>query len=92
MRLYHGTTAQAAEQIRQQGEIEAGRYFGGIVGVALTPRRDVAAEFAGEGGVVFAVDVDTQNLVVDPESVDHDDVARALDEQSSVYALGNVRI
>lgn len=81
--LYHGTTESAARQIEECGFVEPGMYFGGITGVALTPRRDVAAEF---GDVVFEFNVEESELVVDPESFDGDLVA-ALNCGASVYYI-----
>ena len=90
--LYHGTNADGAKSILDSGIIDSGSYYGGIVGVALTPRKNIAEEFAGEGGAVFQVIVPVERLVVDPESYDPDlmgDVADAIDDGASVYALGD---
>ena len=90
--LYHGTNADGAKSILDSGMIDSGSYYGGIVGVALTPRKNLAEEFAGEGGAVFHVSVPVERLVVDPESYDPDsmsDVLAAISDGASVYALGD---
>jgi len=98
MILYHGTDTAGAARIRAEGVIRAGRYYGGITGVALTPRHDVAAEFAADDfdpeieGEVFAVEVPLSALVVDPESCNHDDVEQALREGVSVYYTGDLTL
>ena len=90
MKLYHGTDAEGAEEINNDGHIKAGHnYYGGISGVALTPRFDVAVDFAlaqGGDGVVFEVEVDESDLVVDPESENTDSVEDVLSSGGSVYA------
>ena len=90
MKLYHGTDTESAEAINNDGHIKAGHsYYGGISGVALTPRFDVAVDFAlseGGDGVVFEVDVDENHLVADPESENSESVDDVLNSGGSVYA------
>jgi hypothetical protein len=89
--LYHGTSKEGADSIRESGRIEAGRYFGGIYGVSLTPRREIAEEYADDGEVIV-VKVPRSKLVVDPESYDSRDVEKALSDGASVYATGPILI
>jgi len=93
MKLYHGTDAEGAEAINNDGVIKAGHsYYGGVSGVALTPRFDVAVDFAlahGGDGVVFEVEVDEDVLVADPESGNIDSVEDVIAAGGSVYACVN---
>lgn len=91
MKLYHGTSTDNAESIRNDGVIRAGNYYGGIKGVALSPRKEVAEDFAcgfDDDGEVFEVRVSIDDLVVDPESVNHNDVDLAIQSGESVYYIG----
>lgn len=85
--LYHGTGAR--EEIEASGKINAGHYFGGIVGVSLTPDRSVAEDFAGDGDVI-QVRIPKSKLRIDPESYDEEDLDEALARGASVFALGDV--
>jgi hypothetical protein len=85
--LYHGTSKDAADSIRQSGTIKSGDYFGNIRGVSLTPNKKVAEEFGSE---VIEVKIPKKRLVVDPESVDNADIGNALRDGASVYATGDV--
>lgn len=87
--LYHGTSKEAAEQIRREGSLRAGRQFGGVEGVSLTPRREIAADFAGPDGEVLALRVPRSSLVPDAESFDGG-LEEALAEGVSVVHRGDL--
>jgi hypothetical protein len=57
VRLYHGTSAEAADSIKDAGEISGPAFF--------TSRRSVAEDYAGPDGVVIPVDVPLSDIMVD---------------------------
>ncbi|MBK5942696.1 LPD23 domain-containing protein [Halorhodospira halophila] len=93
--LYHGTDQEGADAIRASGDIKSGGPYMGVRGVSLTPRRDVAQEFADANdpdaeGVVFEVEVPRDRLQIDPEHADTFDLQAALDDGASVIADNDV--
>ena len=76
--LYHGTTKEGAAAILREG------FFSGRV--YLTPRSDIAADYAP---VVLAVEVDPKNLWMDFDTAeleeDDETIAEWLDRGESVY-------
>lgn len=99
MILYHGTSAEAAEQIREAGFI-CGPVF-------LSARRDIAEDYAGEGEVIEAsialecllVDLDMPGAALLPVAdaagylgVDADSIEWFIDHGYSVGVAGDVKI
>jgi hypothetical protein len=55
--LFHGTTKAALSEIRRSGVLEGP--------VFLTPRKEVAEDYAGDDGVVLEVEVEKELLLLD---------------------------
>lgn len=83
MRLFHGTSADAATAIMAQGFIRGPVY--------LTPRREMAEEY---GPCVIEVDVPISSLRQDytAQVDDDEDIAEWLRRGKSAYTNGDVEV
>ena len=88
--LYHGTTKEGIESINRDGHIQGFKYFGNgrWNGIALTPDKKRAENWAKNGGVI-EVKVPKSDLVVDSESNDNPNINEALERGQDVYALAD---
>lgn len=88
MKLYHGTTGEAIEEIIKTGVLYAPVYF--------SPRQEIAAEYAlnndCEKAVVISVEIDRSVLNIDHECYDDFDLDTALEDGVSVYVTNDVNI
>ena len=86
--VYHGTSEEAAAGIRADDRIDGP--------VSVTPRRDVAEEYADiddDGNyVVFELEVPREFLRVDRESFDSEDIAEALDAGAPLYTEQSIAL
>lgn len=88
MRMYHSTSIEAAEKIKDSGSIRGPVY--------LTPKLEIAEEYGANNSsdfVIIAVDVDEALFCADLEFVKCGDDALAESlENGSVYVDGDVAV